>query len=48
MDGEEGRVHLARTLVWRQWEKGNELMFARKRAVCFHVLVMSASHLVCV
>lgn len=48
MDGEEGRVHLARRPGWRGWEKGNELMFARKRAVCFHAMSMSASGLVCV
>lgn len=48
MDGEEGRVRLARRPGWRGWEKGNELMFARKRAACFHVLFMPASSLVCV
>lgn len=29
-------------------EKGNVLMFARKRTVCFHVLLASASSSVCI
>lgn len=29
-------------------EKGNVLMFARKRAVCFRVLLVSASGFVCI